>query len=69
MHILVTAGTVLSARILCARLLQAGHAVWAFDDLNAFYDSQFKQRNIALLQAMARPFEVIHGDISDPAAV
>jgi UDP-glucuronate 4-epimerase len=53
----------------CERLLHSGHAVWAFDDLNAFYDPKLKQRNLHDLQALARPFEFIHGDLTDRAAL
>jgi len=49
--------------------LRDGHAVWAFDDLNAFYDPQFKRRNLRDLQALAKPFEFCHGDITDRAAL
>ncbi len=37
----------------CERLLRDGHRVWAFDDLNNFYDPQFKQRNLREIQAPA----------------
>jgi UDP-glucuronate 4-epimerase len=50
-------------------LLQSGHAVWAFDDLNSFYDPQIKQRNIRDIQSLARPFEFVQGDITDRAAL
>ncbi len=53
----------------CERLLQAGHSVWAFDDLNSFYDPQIKRRNIRDIQSLARPFEFVQGDITDCAAV
>jgi UDP-glucuronate 4-epimerase len=46
-----------------------GHAVWAFDDLNAFYDPQLKRRNLRSLQALAKPFEFIHGDVTDRPAL
>src|SRR5664280_672007 len=51
------------------RLLHSGHAVWAFDDLNPFYDTRIKQRNLRDIQALARPFEFIRGDLTDRAAV
>lgn len=46
-----------------------GHAVWAFDDLNDFYDPRFKQRNVRSLQALAKPFEFVHGDLLDRRAL
>ncbi|HTA94512.1 MAG TPA: GDP-mannose 4,6-dehydratase, partial [Verrucomicrobiae bacterium] len=53
----------------CERLLRDGHGVWAFDDLNNFYDPQFKQRNLREIQSLAKPFEFVHGDITDAAAL
>jgi UDP-glucuronate 4-epimerase len=50
-------------------LLGNGHSVWAFDDLNPFYDPQIKQRNLRDIQALAKPFEFIHGDLTDSAAL
>ncbi len=51
------------------RLLRAGHAVWAFDDLNAFLRSELKRRNLRDIQSLAKPFEFVHGDLTDAAAV
>jgi len=53
----------------CERLLREGHHVWAFDDLNPFYDPQFKRRNLRELQALAKPFEFVQGDITERAAL
>jgi UDP-glucuronate 4-epimerase len=53
----------------CERLLQAGHAVWALDDLNPFYDPALKRANIRDLQSLAKPFEFVQGDITDRAAL
>ena len=53
----------------CERLLHSGHAVWAFDDLNPFYDPRLKQRNLRDIQALAKPFEFVHGDLTDRAAL
>lgn len=69
MNFLVTGGAGFIGSHVCERLLQTGHAVWAFDDLNPFYDPQIKQRNLRDLQALAKPFEFIHGDLTDPAAL
>jgi UDP-glucuronate 4-epimerase len=69
MNFLVTGGAGFIGSHVCERLLQSGHAVWAFDDLNSFYDPQLKRRNIRDLQALARPFEFVHGDLTDRAAL
>ena len=54
---------------MCEHLLHSGHAVWAFDNLDAFYDLRLKQRNLRDLQALAKPFEFVHGDLTDHAEV
>src|SRR5580658_6412438 len=69
MNFLVTGGAGFIGSHVCERLLCDGHHVWAFDDLNAFYDPKFKQRNLRELQALARPFEFVHGDLTDAAAL
>jgi UDP-glucuronate 4-epimerase len=69
MNFLVTGGAGFIGSHVCERLLRDGHAVWAFDDLNHFYDPQFKQRNLREIQALAQPFEFVHGDITDRAAL
>src|SRR5471030_221924 len=69
MNFLVTGGAGFIGSHVCERLLHEGHSVWAFDDLNPFYDPQFKQRNLRDIQALARPFEFVHGDITDAAAL
>ena len=69
MNFLVTGGAGFIGSHVCERLLHDGHRVWAFDDLNAFYDPQIKQRNLRDIQALAKPFEFIHGDITDAAAL
>ena len=69
MNFLVTGGAGFIGSHVCEGLLAEGHAVWAFDDLNSFYEPQFKRRNLRGLQALARPFEFIHGDLTDRAAV
>ena len=38
MNFLVTGGAGFIGSHVCERLLREGHAVWAFDDLNPFYD-------------------------------
>jgi UDP-glucuronate 4-epimerase len=69
MNFLVTGGAGFIGSHVCERLLREGHSVWAFDDLNAFYDPQFKRRNLREIQALAKPFEFVHGDITDRAAL
>jgi len=69
MNILVTGGAGFIGSHVCERLLAGGHSVWAFDDLNAFYDPQFKRRNIREIQVLAKPFEFVQGDLTDPAAL
>jgi UDP-glucuronate 4-epimerase len=46
-------------------LLSAGHAVWALDDLNSFYDPSIKRRNLAEIQALHKPFHFTQGDVAD----
>ena len=69
MNLLVTGGAGFIGSHVCERLLHAGHAVWAFDDLNDFYDPQIKQRNLRDIQSLAKPFEFVHGDLTDAAAL
>ncbi len=69
MNFLVTGGAGFIGSHLCERLLNLGHAVWAFDDLNDFYAPQLKQRNVRGLQTLAKPFEFIFGDIMDREAL
>ena len=66
MNILVTGGAGFIGSHLCERLLMAGHAVWALDDLNDFYDARIKRRNLAEIQALGRPFTFVLGDITHP---
>lgn len=68
-NFLVTGGAGFIGSNLCERLLHEGHAVWAFDDLNSFYDISIKQRNIREIQALAKPFTFVQGDITDRAAL
>src|SRR5471032_1432108 len=69
MNFLVTGGAGFIGSHVCERLLRDGHNVWAFDDLNNFYDPQFKQRNLREIQSLAKPFEFVHGDITDADAL
>jgi UDP-glucuronate 4-epimerase len=69
MNILVTGGAGFIGSHVCERLLKGGHAVWAFDDLNEFYDPQIKRRNLRDIQALGRPFEFVQGDLLDRTAL
>jgi len=69
MNFLVTGGAGFIGSHVCERLLQDGHHVWAFDDLNNFYDPQFKHRNLREIRALSRPFEFVEGDLCDARAV
>jgi hypothetical protein len=69
MNFLVTGGAGFIGSHVCERLLRDGHRVWAFDDLNDFYDPQFKRRNLREIQSLALPFEFCHGDLTDRAAL
>jgi len=64
MNFLVTGGAGFIGSHLCERLLHAGHAVWALDDLNSFYNPKIKQQNVQVLQATAKPFTFVQGDIT-----
>jgi len=64
MNFLVTGGAGFIGSHVCERLLQMGHAVWALDDLNPFYDPSLKQRNLEALQALGKHFTFVKGDIT-----
>jgi UDP-glucuronate 4-epimerase len=69
MNFLVTGGAGFIGSHVCERLLKDGHAVWALDDLNPFYDVAIKQRNIRDIQKLAKPFTFVQDDITDVSAV
>ena len=69
MNFLVTGGAGFIGSHVCEALLQRGHSVWAFDDLNNFYSLAIKQQNIRDIQSLAKPFEFVQGDLTDTAAV
>jgi UDP-glucuronate 4-epimerase len=69
MNFLVTGGAGFIGSHVCERLLQAGHAVWAFDDLNDFYDPQIKRRNIQEVQSQSKTFQFVPGDLTDRTAL
>ena len=39
------------------------------DDLNDFYEPELKRRNLREIQALAKPFRFIHGDLTERAAL
>jgi|SRR5690242_8278938 len=69
MNFLVTGGAGFIGSHICERLLLEGHHVWAFDDLNNFYDPQIKRQTLHDIQSLGRPFEFFHGDLCDAHAV
>lgn len=69
MNFLVTGGAGFIGSHVCERLLHDGHRVWAFDDLNDFYDPQIKRRTLADIQSLGNPFTFVHGDLTDSRAV
>jgi UDP-glucuronate 4-epimerase len=66
MNFLVTGGAGFIGSHVCERLLLDGHQVWAFDDLNDFYDPQVKRGNLREIQTKPGVFRFIEGDISQP---
>jgi UDP-glucuronate 4-epimerase len=69
MNFLVTGGAGFIGSHVCERLLHNKHAVWAFDDLNNFYDPQLKRRNLREIQSLTKPFEFVHGNVTNRAAL
>jgi UDP-glucuronate 4-epimerase len=69
MNFLVTGGAGFIGSHVCERLLATGHAVWAFDDLTAFYDPAIKQRTVAALQSADKGFAFVEGDLTDREAL
>jgi len=69
MNFLVTGGAGFIGSHVCERLLRAGHAVRALDDLNDFYDPAIKRRNLRELEALGKSFVFVEGDITNDAAL
>jgi UDP-glucuronate 4-epimerase len=64
-NFLVTGGAGFIGSHVCERLLQMGHRVWAFDDLNDFYDPAVKRHNLREIEALGKPFTFLQGDLTD----
>jgi UDP-glucuronate 4-epimerase len=69
MNFLVTGGAGFIGSHVCERLLRDGHRVWAFDDLNDFYDPAIKRQTLADITALGQPFTFVYGDLKDALAV
>lgn len=65
MNCLITGGAGFIGSHVCERLLQMGHKVWAFDDLNDFYDPAVKRQNLRQIEARGQPFTFLPGDLVD----
>src|SRR3989475_745167 len=65
MNFLVTGGAGFIGYHVCERLLRDGQALWAFDDLNNFYDPKIKEANIRDLGSLAKAFTFVRGDLTD----
>ncbi len=65
MNFLVTGGAGFIGSHVCERLLHLGHSVWAFDDLNPFYDPAIKERALRSLHSTGKPFTFVRGDLTD----
>jgi UDP-glucuronate 4-epimerase len=69
MKFLVTGGAGFIGSNLCERLLQEGHEVWSFDDLNPFYSPERKRRNLIELESHGPGFHSIVADLRNGDAV
>ena len=65
MNFLVTGGAGFIGSHVCERLLQSGHEVWAFDDLNDFYDPEIKRRNLGEIRDLGQAFTFVEGDLTE----
>ena len=69
MNFLVTGGAGFIGSHVCERLGREGHRVWAFDDLNDFYEPSLKQGNVRALEQLGRQFTFIKGDLAEPGPI
>jgi UDP-glucuronate 4-epimerase len=68
-NFLVTGGAGFIGSHVCERLLRSGHAVWALDDLNAFYDPAIKRRNLDEITAVGAKFTFVNGDLTEARGI
>ena len=66
---MVTGGAGFIGSHICEGLLRGGHAVWALDDLNPFYDPQIKRGNVHEIQSLGKRFGFVQGDLTDRAVL
>ena len=69
MNFLVTGGAGFIGSHVCERLLREEHRVWAFDDLNSFYEPELKRANLRGLERLGKPFTFVEGDLVEGAQV
>lgn len=68
MRVLITGAAGFIGFHLARRLLEDGHNVAGYDNLNAYYDPQLKQDRLAVLKA-SPAFSMHIGDLADAAAL
>ena len=66
LRVVVTGGAGFIGSHLCERLLRSGHAVWAVDSFDTFYDPARKRENVRALAGHAS-FRLVEADICDGA--
>jgi UDP-glucuronate 4-epimerase len=64
MHVFITGGAGFIGSSLADKLLAEGHKVTAFDDFNAYYNPEFKRRNVRHAAAHQN-YRLIEGDVCD----
>jgi UDP-glucuronate 4-epimerase len=67
MNVVVTGGAGFIGGHLCARLLETGHAVWAVDNFDPFYDPAIKRAAVRELAAHSG-FRLVEADACEPDA-
>jgi UDP-glucuronate 4-epimerase len=67
LRVVVTGGAGFIGSHLCERLLRSGHAVWAVDSFDDFYDPARKRDNVRALAGHAS-FRLVDADVCDGAA-